>query len=408
MLAVSHATASASGEPVCCSKSGRTRKEGRHGRNLPLSGFGLSDTAPPEVGRTVAPGAHRAHERPHRSGYHQATRGLYCPGARFLALLRSTEDDDRNHKSEARCQNSREKEWGGEDLGHDKGVGEHRERRQEDEERQDKEEDVHRDPSIPHRPGRVVASKRGADRLRAIRITGWTALSLLLATLAFFAAWGATPHTTDRDVLIDVYARDDLVVTTADNLLVLRPADGDGALHGQAMVFWPGARVDPHAYAGRFADFVTDTGMTIVIPRPVLNFALLDPRGPADFETVAAPATVTAVGGHSMGGVKACQGAAETGGLSLVLFAAYCAENISGTGIQALSVVGSNDLLLSAEDIDTGVSRLPGDATVLTVEGANHALFGDYGPQYGDGVAQISPAALGAELTRALERFFLG
>ena len=252
-----------------------------------------------------------------------------------------------------------------------------------------------------------MAAKRGADRLRAIRITGWTALSLLLATIAFFAAWGATPHSTDRDALMAVYARDDLAITTTDDLLVLRPAHTSGPLSGQAMLFWPGARVDPHAYAGRFADFVAETGMTVAIPRPVLNFALLDPRGPEDFDSVVAPDSLIAFGGHSMGGVKACQLAADHGAVSLVLLAAYCADDISDSDTQALSVVGSEDLLLSADDIDTGMSRLPSDATSLVVEGANHALFGDYGEQVGDGIAQISAQALGAELATALEVFFL-
>lgn len=252
-----------------------------------------------------------------------------------------------------------------------------------------------------------MAAKRGAKRLRAIRITGWTALSLLLATIALFAAWGATPHTTDREALIDVYSRDDLTITSTDDLLVLRPANTEGPLTGQAMLFWPGARVDPHAYAGRFADFVAETGMTVVIPRPMLNFALLDPRGPADFDAVLATDTLSAFGGHSMGGVKACQQAAEVGDISLVLFAAYCAEDISGLDISALTVVGSEDRLLTSDDIDLGISRLPADATSLTVKGANHALFGDYGEQQGDGVAQISPDALSAQLATELEDFFL-
>ena len=252
-----------------------------------------------------------------------------------------------------------------------------------------------------------MAAKRGADRLRAIRITGWTALSLLLATIAFFAAWGATPHSTDRDVLLDVYARDDLVITSTNDLLVLRPAHSEGPLSGQAMLFWPGARVDPHAYAGRFADFVADTGMTVAIPRPVLNFALLDRREPDDFDAVVAPDSLTAFGGHSMGGVKACQQASASGETALVLLAAYCADDISGSDVAALSVVGSEDLLLTAEDIATGISRLPNDATSLTVEGANHALFGDYGAQPGDGMARISAEALNAELATALKDFFL-
>lgn len=252
-----------------------------------------------------------------------------------------------------------------------------------------------------------MAAKRGADRLRAIRITGWTALSLLLATIAIFAAWGATPHSTDRSALLDVYSREDLAITTTDDVLVLRPAESEGPLTGQAMVFWPGARVDPHAYAGRFADFVADSGMTVVIPRPVLNFALLDPRGSADFDDAVAPDTVTAFGGHSMGGVKACQQADQEGAVSLVLFAAYCAEDISGSEITALTVVGSEDLLLTTEDINTGISRLPGDAISITVEGANHALFGDYGPQPGDGVAEISAEEMNVELGMALESFFL-
>ncbi len=250
-----------------------------------------------------------------------------------------------------------------------------------------------------------MARPKRRNRLRNIQITGWSALSLLLTTLAMFAAWGASPHPTDRAVLMEVYQRADLQVTTTDDLLVLRPAAASGPLTGEVLVFVPGARVDPHAYAGRFADFVAESGMTVAIPRPWLNLALLDPRGLDEMVSLQADERIVAVGGHSMGGVSACQKAPDTPATTVVLFAGYCAEGSTPEELSVLSVWGSNDRLITEEDRQEGLSRLPSDAVSITIEGATHALFGDYGPQAGDGNPEISAEDMTALLTEALTEF---
>ena len=52
--------------------------------------------------------------------------------------------------------------------------------------------------------------------------------------------------------------------------------------------------------------------------------------------------------------------------------------------------------------IEQNASLLPNDAQFVTIEGANHASFGDYGPQAGDGERTITSDDMRAELTALL------
>jgi hypothetical protein len=56
----------------------------------------------------------------------------------------------------------------------------------------------------------------------------------------------------------------------------------------------------------------------------------------------------------------------------------------------AMSIYGSEDGLTTPAKIDATKDRLPPDTTFVEVVGGNHAFFGDYGSQSGDGVATIS------------------
>ena len=60
---------------------------------------------------------------------------------------------------------------------------------------------------------------------------------------------------------------------------------------------------------------------------------------------------------------------------------------------------------MTDEDRQEGLSRLPSGAVSITIEGATHALFGDYGPQAGDGNPEISAEDMTALLTEALTEF---
>lgn len=191
-----------------------------------------------------------------------------------------------------------------------------------------------------------------------------------------------------------------LTVTDAEEGIVLAPADGGSEV---GLVFIPGANVDPWAYAAILQGLAED-GVTVVITRPWLNLAFFDPRGMDAFTSAAPEVDVWAVGGHSLGGVRACQLAPDADGL--VLFASYCANDLSDSRLPVLSLAGSEDGLSTPEKIADARDLLPSDAELVEIAGASHASFGDYGPQSGDGTPTISTTEMHAEVTRLGDSFF--
>lgn len=109
-------------------------------------------------------------------------------------------------------------------------------------------------------------------------------------------------------------------VEQGDSAVVLHPAHPVGTQRG--LVFYPGAKVEPEAWAARLSVVVAEEGMTVVIPDPWLHLALFDRRDVTAFTAEAPQVNDWFVGGHSMGGVRACRLAPESEGL---LLGSYCA-----------------------------------------------------------------------------------
>jgi hypothetical protein len=74
------------------------------------------------------------------------------------------------------------------------------------------------------------------------------------------------------------------------------------------------------------------------------------------------------------------------------LLASYPGKDtsLSESGIHVLSIYGSNDKVLDIEALESGRALLPEETTYLKLRGGNHAQFGYYGPQRGDGDALIT------------------
>lgn len=191
-----------------------------------------------------------------------------------------------------------------------------------------------------------------------------------------------------------------MVLTEEDGAYLLSPAEGAS---GDGLIFIPGAKVDPLAYASMLAGLVHD-GVTVVIAQPTLRLAILDLRGPAAL-TALAPEVDWAIGGHSLGGVRACQLVSSDGVDMLVLFASYCANDLSGTGVDVLSVSGSEDGLSTPDKIADAWHLLPAEVESVVIDGASHASFGAYGAQGGDGEATITPGAAHAKIREAVLAF---
>lgn len=242
-----------------------------------------------------------------------------------------------------------------------------------------------------------MQKKRGGRILR--RVLWSLAIVLVLAVGGVLAYTQIGVMAAEPEPLASVRENPAITVTDAEQGIVLAPADGGSDL---GLVFIPGAKVDPWAYAAILQGLAED-GVTVVITRPWLNLAFFDPRGLDAFTSAAPEIDVWGVGGHSLGGVRACQLAADAD--ALVLFASYCANDLSASGLPVLSLAGSEDGLSTPEKIADARDRLPVDAEMVEIAGASHASFGDYGPQDGDGTPTISTEDMHAEVTRLADEF---
>ena len=206
----------------------------------------------------------------------------------------------------------------------------------------------------------------------------------------------------EPEPLAEVRENPAIETTDTDAGIVLAPA-GDSADVG--LVYIPGAKVDPWAYAYKMSGLVADDGITVVITKPWLNLAFFDLRPLSTFTDLAPGIDRWLVGGHSLGGVRACQLATDADGLAL--FGSYCANDLSDSGLPVISVSGSEDGLSTPEKIADARHLLPDDAALHEIDGASHSSFGDYGPQPGDGTPTIADDDMRDQLTELVGSFAL-
>lgn len=225
--------------------------------------------------------------------------------------------------------------------------------------------------------------------------------ALLVLTIGGVLVWSQIGvMDAEADALAEARNNPAITIDDAAEGIVLSPAGSSG---NEGLVFIPGAKVDPWAYVP-ILQGIAAGGTTVVITRPWLNLAFVDPRGLDSFTSAAPDVSSWAVGGHSLGGVRACQLASDAE--ALVLFASYCATDLADQDLPVLSIAGSEDGLSTPEKIADARALLPADAELVEIDGAAHASFGDYGPQAGDGTPSLTDAEMHAEVTRLLEGFF--
>jgi len=236
-------------------------------------------------------------------------------------------------------------------------------------------------------------------RIRRIRITGWSALTALMVTLVSFLAWFHLVLPADRGATLEVFRDDRVVFSTHNDTLVLAPATTQST---RGLLYFPGAKVDPYSYLHPFLE-VAAGGVTVVIVEPTLNMALFDTR---DFATLTGshPAIKDwAIAGHSLGGVRACMLADDPQVRTLVLFASFCAEDLSMANLDVIQVLGDADGLIDEATRLEAQSLLPaGRYSTIVIPGANHASFGTYGPQPGDGESSLTDAQMQEVMTEVM------
>ncbi|MGR0221235.1 alpha/beta hydrolase [Agromyces sp. ZXT2-6] len=233
-------------------------------------------------------------------------------------------------------------------------------------------------------------------------------IGVLVLVVVGFLVYASLVFEGDREASLDAWRSNGVEITGTGRSFVIEPTTG---ATDSGLVFIPGAKVQPSAYLYKMAGIAEATGMTVVITEPTLNLAFFDTRPLSDFTADAPDVDRWFVGGHSLGGVRACQLAgadAEPQVVGLILFGSYCVDDLSDSDLAVLSIVAENDGLSTPEDVASRSGNLPDDAVTVVIEGANHAAFGDYGPQPGDGAATIDRQEARASLADAVAQFLGG
>lgn len=217
-------------------------------------------------------------------------------------------------------------------------------------------------------------------------------LILLLLAFAGFTVWAYTPLGPLPEALAALQA-DTVVQVTTSPWLTFAPS---GRQPATGLIIYPGGRVDARSYAPVARAIAEQGYLAVIVPMP-FNLAVTD-AGAAGRVIAAHPEIAHwAAGGHSLGGAMAASYAQTHPGAvqGLVLWAAYPAGNTSlaGQRLSVVSIYGTNDGLVSQDEIDASRALLPADTRYVTITGGNHAQMGWYGRQSGDGQATIDRAA---------------
>lgn len=220
---------------------------------------------------------------------------------------------------------------------------------------------------------------------------GRTALGLLILLIVLalaFIWWAKSPREAMPEVINGIESNQNVLVNSED-WMVFMP-NLDTSLMG--IILYPGGHVDPRAYAPMANDLAL-AGYFVIIPRMPLNLAVFGIHIADDIISAYPDIESWVIGGHSLGGAMAVEyvSANPSNMDGLFLWASYFAKSkdlSDFNNLEVLMLYGSEDS--DIEKIRDSRERLPPNTSWYEIEGGNHAQFGWYGRQPGDGIASIS------------------
>ncbi|XHH09912.1 MAG: alpha/beta hydrolase [Candidatus Bathyarchaeia archaeon] len=214
-------------------------------------------------------------------------------------------------------------------------------------------------------------------------------LIVVLAVFVGFIVWAETPPAPMQQAY-DALKSDENVTVIQGQWLIFEPT---AANYSTGFIFYPGGRINPVSYAP-YAHAIASEGYLVVIAPMPFNLAVFGVNSANDIMTAYPNVTSWAVGGHSLGGSMAAQYINDNSGKAegLALWAAYppSGVNLSTADIKAVTIHGTNDGLVSSQQIYDSLNQLPPDTEVVEISGGNHAQFGWFGSQSGDNTAEVS------------------
>lgn len=174
-----------------------------------------------------------------------------------------------------------------------------------------------------------------------------------------------------------------------ENISVVPVSNGlllDGYGNDTAIIFYPGAKVEYTSYLPLLTDLASQ-GIDCYIVEMPFNLAFLG-KDRADDVIKNSSYNHYFMAGHSLGGAMATIYANNHDNIDgLIFLASHSTDEIN---VPVLSIYGTNDGVMNFESYNESKPLWKDNVTELVIPGGNHAQFGYYGNQSGDGIANIT------------------
>ncbi len=178
---------------------------------------------------------------------------------------------------------------------------------------------------------------------------------------------------------------DESYVRIEENVIVFEPEEAIANF-----VFYQGGLVTTDSYLV-MAKALRDEGVRVFLPQMPLNLAIINRHAFDDIYRLFPSELPWYLGGHSLGAAASAYGADDRLE-GLVLLAGYppSSVDLSEATFRVLSITASHDEVLDKTTFESRKALLPSQTKYVHIDGGNHAYFGYYGEQRGDGEAEIS------------------
>lgn len=216
-------------------------------------------------------------------------------------------------------------------------------------------------------------------------------------------AWVEGQYAHQAEAAAALVSSADVTVAQTEETIAFIPAEPRAGF-----IFYPGGLVPAEAYAPLLRMLAEEGVLCVAVHMP-FRLAVLDMGAAKGIADSYPDITRWAIGGHSLGGAMAANYAAGHPEAfdALVLLAAY-ATAVIPADMSVVSIYGDRDGVMQRDKYAQYRSNLPDSTAEVILPGGNHAQFGDYGEQKGDGAAEISAQAQWDKTVQALLPVLLG
>jgi hypothetical protein len=224
---------------------------------------------------------------------------------------------------------------------------------------------------------------------RILRYMGIGIVVLFIMSVFGIFIWAKLGTRHAKEIALAALESTDRVMVTQEQWIVFEPISYTEI----GLIFYPGGLVEAEAYAPILQKISREGMLVIITPMP-LNLAIFNTGAANDVIDAYPHITTWIISGHSLGGAAAAIFAENNPDRidTIVFWDSYPADSadLSDNVISALSIFGTTNDNPNTDNLNDNKHLLPDDTIYIGIEGANHAQFGDYGPQGGDVIASIS------------------